>query len=68
MPKNFGFGGLRSGQCCDHVIIRPWEVVEMSFIPKVRVGARYLFQDICILDALDDTYAVLTQRPLLRVI
>ena len=40
--QNFGFGDLRSGQCCDLAIIQESENVEMPFIPKLRVGGCYI--------------------------
>ena len=33
--QNFGFGDLRSGQCCDLTIIRQGKNVLMLFTPKV---------------------------------
>ena len=47
--QNFGFGDLRSSQCCDLTIIRQWENLEMLFIPNVRVGEYHLYKDILIL-------------------
>ena len=46
MSQNIDFVDMRSGQCCDLNIIRQTENFEMPFIPKARMGACYLSQDI----------------------
>ena len=54
--SEFDFGDLRSGQFCDLTMIRQWENVQMPFIPKVRMVACCLSQDIPFQATFDDPF------------